>query len=589
MPEAATSRRARLGVVLAAALLLLAGLGRVDAWAPDEPRYMQVAEEMRSLRHGPEGFVLLHLNGRPYDQKPPLYFWLAALAGTPGGHVSEAAARLPSALAGLGCVMLTLSLGARLFGGRVGLLGAALLLTTFEFANLARGAQLDVLLTLFETAALALFWRLDRGLGPRALQVAGLHLCLGLGVLTKGPVAILVPLLVMLAYLFWERRPRALWRAAPLWALPLSLGPGLAWLAAAAWLGPQGFAAGTLGENLIGRFFAGTSHARPFYYYLYQLPGDFMPWTLLAPALWLAARQQIFGGPAPSQAAGEERRSVTPDAAAERAAVALHGERRRAGVQRAWRFLLAWVGASVAFFSLSAGKRGLYLLPTFPALALLLADALARVLAGRTRLPRVLAGGLGLGAASALLAGAAALGFAALGPSFERTRELAAILDRGLLGVFGAALVAVAAAGVAAWIVSGRHGIRALRRIAIPIAGAYAIELAIFLLLFPALDESRSPRPIAAAAAAAAPAGEPIGLVGDRSMTGGLVYYGGRRVVPLSSPESIRKFLASGGRVFVVKERKLERVEAVTPVEVVGRAREGRRAVVVVEAADRVR
>lgn len=430
MPEAATSRRARLGVVLAAALLLLAGLGRVDAWAPDEPRYMQVAEEMRSLRHGPEGFVLLHLNGRPYDQKPPLYFWLAALAGTPGGHVSEAAARLPSALAGLGCVMLTLSLGARLFGGRVGLLGAALLLTTFEFANLARGAQLDVLLTLFETAALALFWRLDRGLGPRALQVAGLHLCLGLGVLTKGPVAILVPLLVMLAYLFWERRPRALWRAAPLWALPLSLGPGLAWLAAAAWLGPQGFAAGTLGENLIGRFFAGTSHARPFYYYLYQLPGDFMPWTLLAPALWLAARQQIFGGPAPSQAAGEERRSVTPDAAAERAAVALHGERRRAGVQRAWRFLLAWVGASVAFFSLSAGKRGLYLLPTFPALALLLADALARVLAGRTRLPRVLAGGLGLGAASALLAGAAALGFAALGPSFERTRELAAVQDR---------------------------------------------------------------------------------------------------------------------------------------------------------------
>ena len=124
MPEAATSPGVRAALLLGAALLLLAGLGRVGAWAPDEPRYLQVAEEMRSLRHGRAGLVLPHLNDRPYDQKPPLYFWLAALAGGPGGRVSETAARLPSALAGLACVALTLSLGTRLFGGRAGVLGA---------------------------------------------------------------------------------------------------------------------------------------------------------------------------------------------------------------------------------------------------------------------------------------------------------------------------------------------------------------------------------------------------------------------------------------------------------------------------------
>ena len=72
-------------------------------------------------------------------------------------------------------------------------------------------------------------------------------------------------------------------------------------------------------------------------------------------------------------------------------------------------------------------------------------------------------------------------------------------------------------------------------------------------------------------------------------MVGGLVYYGGRRVVPLRSPESIRAFLAAGGRTLVVKERKLERVTALTPVRVVGRARAGRRSVVVVVADGGVR
>ena len=113
--------------MLAALLLLTIRLGAIGLWAPDEPRYVQVAEEMRSMRHGAEGLVLLHLNDEAYTQKPPLYFWLAATFGAPLGRVTEIAARLPSVLAGVALIAVMLRFGATLLGGPSATLGAALL------------------------------------------------------------------------------------------------------------------------------------------------------------------------------------------------------------------------------------------------------------------------------------------------------------------------------------------------------------------------------------------------------------------------------------------------------------------------------
>ena len=149
-------------MLMASALLLLPRLGSLGLWAPDEPRYAQVAEELRSFAHGPSGHFVLHLNGEVYEQKPPLYFWAAALAGAPGGRVTEGAARLPSALAGIACVALTMRLGALLLSPRASVLGGFFLLTTLEFAHLARRVQLDIVLTLFELAALYAFERLEK-------------------------------------------------------------------------------------------------------------------------------------------------------------------------------------------------------------------------------------------------------------------------------------------------------------------------------------------------------------------------------------------------------------------------------------------
>jgi len=365
-----------LRIAAAAALLLLPGLGAVDLWAPDEPRYAQVAEELRSMRHGARGLVVLHLNGEVYAHKPPLYFWLAALSGWPAGRVTEVAARLPSALSGIAAAVLVARFGARLLGARSGWLGAALLLTCWEFSWRARRAQLDVLLALFEGLAFAAFWRAagaprPDGARPPAAALALLHASLGLAVLAKGPVGFAVPVLGMAAFLAWERRLSELPRLAPPWALLLSLGPGLAWLAAATAVAGGGFLEEAVGTHVLRRFFAGSAHPRPVTYYLYQLPLSFLPWTLLAPLALAAARRVVF---APG------------------------GDPQRA---RAWRLLLAWLGSAFAFFSLSAGKRGLYLLPALPAAALLAADGVLAWLGRRGARPgRGLAGAV---AAVALL------------------------------------------------------------------------------------------------------------------------------------------------------------------------------------------
>lgn len=530
-------------MLMASALLLLPRLGALGLWAPDEPRYAQVAEELRSFAHGPSGLFVLHLNGEAYEQKPPLYFWAAALAGAPGGRVTEGAARLPSALAGIACVALTMRLGALLLSPRASVLGGLFLLTTLEFAHLARRVQLDIVLTLFELAALYAFVRLEKKKGSRAANLVGLHAALGLAVLTKGPVGLL-PLLVLAVALGFEGRLAALRGLFPAWSPLLSLAPPLAWLAAAATLAPAGFFHAAVVQNLWGRVAEGTAHPRPFYYYAYQFPLDFLPWSLLWPFLPAVAWRRIFAS------------SVDP-------------ERRWA-----WRFLLSWVGTTFVVFSLFAGKRGLYLVPAAPAAALLCADALLLAVPERQSWPRALS----------YLAPALAASLFTVG---ARLALFPQVWGQPLPWTFGAAVAAVAAAGAAAWMWLGRRAPTAseraaLGRIGVAIASAFALLALAFYLLYPSLDDEKSPRPVALAAAAFAPPGEPIGLLGRSPLVGGLVYYGGRAVVELDSPLDARAFLARGGRVIVLDAKKLDRLMAVVPVEVRTRARADDRTLLVV-------
>ena len=520
-------------VLAAGASLLFVGLGNRDFWPPDEPRYGAIAEELRSFAHGFRGLVLLHLNGAVYTQKPPLFFWLAALGGAPFGRVSEAAARLPSALAGFGTLLLVAGLGRSLFRARSGTLAAAVLLTLPSWLQLARSARLDALLTAFVTLAFAAAWRLDREIGDARRNRLLLHAAIGLGVLTKGPVALLLPLLGVAAYLGWERRLGDLRRFVSARALLLSVAPGVAWLAAATLLAPPGYANASFWDNLVLRFFSGTAHAQPVWFYVEALPRGFLPWALLWPAAWRCHR-------------------------------AVQREAPSDGDARAWRFLLASIGAAFLFFSLSAGKRGLYLLPIYPLLAIACAEALAAWLDEARTAPRWLRTSLGLCAVAVTLAGLGSL-------VFDRIMGVDLPASLGLL-LAGGMLASVLAERALRSRTTQRNAL-----VAAGLCGLLSVELAVQVGLFPALNARNSQRPIAELAEAATPAGSAIGVYRNDTLAAAVAYYTGRAVRELREASEVGAFFAKGGGAIVLEDEHVAELVPTLPLREVGRGRSRQR------------
>ena len=528
-------------IIVGAALLFFVRLGASDLWAPDEPRFGAVAEELRSLPRGPVDLVVLRLNGEVYTQKPPLYYWMAASLGSLRGRVSELDARVPSALAGLLCIALCMRFGRELSGrATVGLWSGAVLLTVFRFAHLARRAQLDVLLTLFCTLSLFAFWKLQQGAKRPQRWIALLHAGLGLALLTKGPVGLL-PIAVMSVWLLWEHRGSEIRRLFPIWGFALSLGPILAWLALAVALAPPGFFADAVVDNVWGRFFSGTSHVRPIYYYFYQFPIDFLPWTLLWPVAFGLAWRRVRG----AADADEARDSA------------------------ATRFLLIWVGVLFAFFTFSAGKRGLYLLPSYPALAMLCGLALDRRLEGRQALPRSAIWLLG---SATLLLTAAGLAIALSG-GIELERYPGFALDRG----FGLLLAGIPAVAWISGVVLAKRGASASSRLAPAFAAILGVEMLVLAVAYPAFDPENSPRPIAEAAAALTPPGRPIAVFDHKEMIGGVAYYSRRPVTLVKSLDEVIDYFARGGSALIVREQKLDSLTGLEATELHTSFRSGRR------------
>ena len=127
-------------VLILATVLFLWFLWAHDLWAPDEPRFGEVAREM--LVDGQ--WIVPHVNGVVYNHKPPLLFWLIAGLSVPFGRVLEFTCRLPSALAAIGTVALTIRLGRRFYGPRTAALAGVVLATSFLFWHTARRCQIRV-------------------------------------------------------------------------------------------------------------------------------------------------------------------------------------------------------------------------------------------------------------------------------------------------------------------------------------------------------------------------------------------------------------------------------------------------------------
>jgi 4-amino-4-deoxy-L-arabinose transferase-like glycosyltransferase len=329
--------RGAAAVLLALVLaLLVLRLGAVPLVGPDEPRYTRVAVEM----HRAGEWVTPTLQGQPWLEKPPLFYWLAGGAFSMLGE-TEAAARLPSVVATLLLVGVTALFGARLYGSAAGLhagLVAGTSVLTFAYGH---AASMDMLLAATVTVAIGLGGLHVLGqAGPRAVVVAAA--AAGLATLAKGPLGLLLPALVLGAHLVATRDLR------PLRGL-LSIPGVVAFLVVAApWyvaiLADQGrrFVEVFILDHNVERFTSTIHHhAGPAWFYLPVLLAGLFPWSGLAvPALVRV-----------------DPRGSRPDL-----------------------FVLLWLVLPLVFFSLAGSKLPGYVLPCVPPLAILVGRTADRMM-----------------------------------------------------------------------------------------------------------------------------------------------------------------------------------------------------------------
>jgi len=302
-----------------------------ELWSPDEPRYMEVAREMASSGD----YLVPRLNGETYAEKPPLFFWLSALIWRAGfGHD---AGRVLAVLSALFTVW-ACYLGTRgLIGAQAALLGACAAATTLLLLFFCKVGVLDALLTFFVASAVLAGYHAMRP-GERHRRVLWLlcYTCLALGVLTKGPVGLLVPGLVLVVYGLLNRRSVRAGGWSHLWGAALMCVLVLAWLAPALAVGGRQYAETILIRQNVGRVVRAFSHREPFYWYLLWAPVCFFPWTLLLP---------------PAAVAGIRRW-------------------RRGGGDAAM-FAALWLVVPLVMLSLFSGKRVNYIVPLAPAAGIL--------------------------------------------------------------------------------------------------------------------------------------------------------------------------------------------------------------------------
>ncbi|MHB8954068.1 MAG: glycosyltransferase [Pirellulaceae bacterium] len=259
---------------LLAGLLLLGNLA-YPFIEPDESRYAQVALEM--LQSG--DFVVPRLLGEPYLDKPPLLYWVtAASLRALGPH--EFGARFSSAFAGILTVLVTFVLGTRLFGSRPALLASLMLLLSLGFVLAGRFLIMDGLLTLFTTVCLLASILAVRGPQVRLAWWLLAAVACSLGILTKGPVAVVLTLPPLLSLLWLDRRHARVRSWHWLVAGAVILAITAPWFVLIAQR--QGdFANHFLWKHHILRFVSAFNHQAPIWYYLPVLFLGMFPSSLL--------------------------------------------------------------------------------------------------------------------------------------------------------------------------------------------------------------------------------------------------------------------------------------------------------------------
>lgn len=320
-------------------ILYLPALGNRDLWGTVETEYAQAARETLQATSW-EGWLIPHFNGSIYNEKPPLYFWLMALASLPAGDVTEFTARLPSALTALGTVIILYFLGKSLHSAQTGLLASLILLSSPEFFKSACMVRIDMPLAFFFTLSLTGFY-MGLVTSKRRFFLLG-WFSAALCFLTKGP---LYPFLIALTLSFYAASRKELFRLKE--TLP-SLGALVFFGTICLWFIPAYLIQAHYLKDLLNlgiEYLQGKDyHEESFYFYLPQFLAGMGPWSifiLLAMYSYYKSNEGWWKG--------ESKGGVTPPL----------------------RLPCLWLLVGLIAFSLLRTKHSRYILFIYPAGALL--------------------------------------------------------------------------------------------------------------------------------------------------------------------------------------------------------------------------
>lgn len=343
-------RRAVLTLLLLSSLTFLLGLGRQAITDSDEAFYAEAAREMVEGND----WLTPHFNYEERWQKPILYYWFTAAAFA-GSDVSEFMARFGSALSGIGLVLLTWSASRRLtHDDGAAWIAGAITATCYGYFAMARFALPDLPLAFLITATIWCAMRAtDRTETIPTSWAALAGLAAGLGFLTKGPLALVVPAIVLVPIWWREWRRPAVLRRPALRGSNVALALLLFCIAGLPWYGAMWATHGNaylesffVGDNL--ERFATTRYNDPraLWYYVPILLGGLVPWTAFLIVLpWRRVRALL--------------------------------RRQQPLTDVEWR-LLIWAVLPLLLFTVSIGKQPRYILPVLPPIAIMLGAALAQ-------------------------------------------------------------------------------------------------------------------------------------------------------------------------------------------------------------------
>lgn len=468
-----------LTIILISALTLIPFIGLTDFNTKGEPREAIVAFTMLDTNN----WILPQNNGDEFAYKPPMFHWFVAATSVVIGSVNEFSARFPSALAGVVLAVMTFCFFARRKNQHIALLTSVIMLTTFEVHRAATNCRVDMVLTLFIVLALyQLFRWTERDL--RGIPI-GAILWMSCGMLTKGPVAIILPCLISCVYLWIQGRHFwfVVWRFA-LIAMSAMILPCLWYYAA--WLqGGDKFLYLIYEENVL-RFLGKmpySSHENGAWYYPVVLLSSAVPYTLIClMALFTIQREQW------------RKLQVLKSAWWK----GLWEHIRK--MDRVELFSLLAIVLIIGFYTIPKSKRGVYILPVYPFVAYFVARLIEYLSAVR---PRIV---IFFGWVLATIVGIVFIGMIIIKSGFipdsifhgrhatENIAMLHALADNSLMSSTNSIFLIVCAIAIYLY-----YSLSPLGRLIQNVAyNALLIFLLLDALLLPPLMSSRSDKPLAA-------------------------------------------------------------------------------------------